>query len=136
MSDHVEAMLQTHPVAIGGIDRDMLVACLRACLDCAQTCTSCAYACLAEDMVAELRQCIRRNQDCADVCAATARVLTRRSGTNDALVRSLLAACQEACRSCAEECEQHAGMHEHCRICAEACRHCEQACAELLAELG
>ena len=34
----------------------------------------------------------------------------------------------------AEECEKHAGMHEHCRICAEACRRCEQACDQLLAE--
>lgn len=33
---------------------------------------------------------------------------------------------------CAEECEHHAGMPEHCRICAEACRRCENACAALL----
>ena len=36
------------------------------------------------------------------------------------------------CKSCGDECERHARMHEHCRVCAEACRHCEQACRELL----
>ena len=100
------------------------------------TCTSCADACLAEDMVAELTQCIRLNQDCADVCAASGRVLSRRTGSNAALDRALLEACQAACRACAEECEKHAEMHEHCTICAEACRRCEKACAELLATLG
>lgn len=44
-----------------------------------------------------------------------------------------LAACIEAC---ADECEQHADMHEHCRICAEACRACEKACNELVDALG
>jgi Domain of Unknown Function (DUF326) len=40
-----------------------------------------------------------------------------------------------ACRSCGDECERHAAMHEHCRVCAEACRRCEQACNELLAAM-
>jgi hypothetical protein len=33
------------------------------------------------------------------------------------------------------ECEQHAGMHEHGKVCAEACRRCETALNELLANL-
>jgi len=41
-------------------------------------------------------------------------------------------ACAAMCRSCAEECERHAGMHEHCRVCAEACRRGEHVCNELL----
>ena len=39
-------------------------------------------------------------------------------------------------KACGDECEQHAQMHEHCRVCAEACRRCERACADLLATLG
>jgi ferredoxin len=42
----------------------------------------------------------------------------------------------QACRSCADECESHAAMHDRCRICAEACRSCEAACTELLAAIG
>jgi hypothetical protein len=39
------------------------------------------------------------------------------------------------CKSCGDECERHAQMHEHCRVCEQACRRCEQACRELLAAL-
>jgi len=34
-----------------------------------------------------------------------------------------------------DECEQHAGHHEHCRVCAHACRRCELACRDLLAAM-
>ena len=87
-------------------------------------------------MVADLRQCIRLNLDCADVCAATGRMLSRQTGTNVETTRALLEACRAACKACAEECESHAQMHEHCKVCAEACRRCEQACADLLVTLG
>lgn len=128
---HARAMISTHPHARGQID-DALIRCIEECADCAQTCTTCADACLGEDMVAELVQCIRLNLDCADVCAATGAIATRRSGSNETVIRAMLAACATACRLCAEECEKHAGMHEHCRICAEECRSCEDSCRKAL----
>jgi hypothetical protein len=87
-------------------------------------------------MVAELTTCIRTDLDCADLCAATGRVVSRRTGTNADLTRATLTACAAACRVCAEECARHASMHEHCRICGESCRRCEEACQALLAALG
>ncbi len=39
------------------------------------------------------------------------------------------------CKSCGDECERHAQMHEHFRVCEQACRVCEQACREFLAAL-
>ena len=87
-------------------------------------------------MVADLRKCIRTNLDCADICATTARVLSRHTGYDANLTCAQLQACAQACKSCGDECEQHAGHHEHCRICADACRACEQACNELLAAIG
>jgi hypothetical protein len=99
-------------------------------------CTSCAHACLAEDHVQELTRCIRLNLDCADVCDATGRVLTRQTSFEPQLAQSMLDACVQACRACAEECERHADHHEHCRICAEACRRCEQACSDLRSSIG
>jgi hypothetical protein len=136
MTHHVSAMLDTYPKDVGNIDRQKLAECIQACFQCAQTCTACADACLAEDMVAKLRLCIRFNLDCAGICAATGRVLSRQTGTNVETTRALLEACRTACTTCADECESHAGMHEHCKVCAEACRRCERACAELLASLG
>jgi hypothetical protein len=133
---HVTSMLETYPKDLGDIDRQKLAACIAACFECAQTCTACADACLAEDTVAELTTCIRKNLDCADVCAATGRALSRQTGNNAEVGRALLEACRTACKACGDECAEHAGMHEHCKVCAEACRRCEQACADLLASLG
>ena len=128
---HTKEMIATHPDVRGNVNQALIEA-IEAAYDCAQTCTSCADACLAEDMVAELRQCIRLNLDCADVCGATATLGTRRTGSNEEVIRKMLDACVTACRLCGEECRRHAGMHEHCRVCAEACRRCETACQSAL----
>lgn len=128
---HTKEMIATHPDVRGNVNQALIEA-IEAAYDCAQTCTSCADACLAEDMVAELRQCIRLNLDCADVCGATATLGTRRTGSNEEVIRKMLDACITACRLCGEECRRHAGMHEHCRVCAEACRRCETACQSAL----
>jgi hypothetical protein len=133
---HVQSMLDAYPKDLGGIDKDKLAACIAACFECAQTCTACADACLGEDQVADLVTCIRTDLDCADICAATGNVLSRRTGGDAGTARALLEACRTACWSCADDCERHASMHEHCRLCAEACRRCEQACSDLLAALG
>ena len=89
---------------------------------------ACARTALAPS--AQLTQCIRLNLDCADVCAATGAVASRRTGANEEVIRQMLLACETACRLCAQECRKHAQMHEHCRVCAEACERCQQACAQ------
>lgn len=61
------------------VDEDVLLRCIEACIDCAQACTGCADACLAEDTVADLVKSIRLTADCADVCEASGRVLSRRT---------------------------------------------------------
>lgn len=128
-------MLDTYPADID-LDRDLLARVIESLVACAQACTACADACLSEEMVADLRKCIRSNLDCADSCTATARILSRHTGYDANITRAHLEACIAACRACGDECEQHAGMHEHCRICAEACREREAACRELLAAIG
>ena len=125
----VQEMISTHPQARGR-GNDAFIRCIEECYSCAQTCTSCADACLAEDMVKDLRQCIRMNLDCADICNATGRIVTRRTGSDEELTRRILHSCAAACGLCGDECARHAKQHEHCRICAEACRRCMQACEE------
>ena len=71
---------------------------------------------------------------CADLCDTTGRLISRQE--NPDLARAILQACILACRLCAEECERHASMHEHCRVCAESCRRCEQACRDALSSMG
>jgi hypothetical protein len=127
-------MLAEHPDVKGSVN-DALIAAIEQMYACAQTCTSCADACLAEPMVAELRQCIRLNLDCADVCAATGVLANRRTGSNEEVIRRMLEACVAACRICGEECRRHAASHEHCRICADACQACGRACQQALATM-
>jgi hypothetical protein len=127
-------MIESYPQPIT-IDHQKLADTIDALITCGEACNACADACLSEGMVAELTKCIRTNMDCADICTATARVLSRHTGYDANISRMLLEACAMACRSCGDECAMHASMHEHCRICAEACRACEAACRDLLAAM-
>ena len=124
-----QEMISTHP-QVRGQTNDALIRCVEECCSCAQTCTSCADACLAEDMVKSLTQCIRLNLDCADVCNTTGRLATRRTGSDEEMIRRMLDTCAAACQLCGDECDMHASKHEHCRICAAACRECIQACEQ------
>lgn len=131
-------MIRSYPADLGAVDSDALVRCIVECLSCAQACTACADACLSEsdNQLPMLRKCIRSDEDCADICNATARILSRHTGYDANITRSVLQACVTVCRSCDDECNSHASRHEHCRVCAEACRRCEQACQELINALS
>lgn len=132
---HVTEMLKTSP-GKPIFANDALIQCIEACFDCAQSCDACADACLGEQQIDMLRRCIRLNQDCADVCIATGRMLSRQQHADVSLVRAQLDACLLACQSCGDECAKHAQRHEHCRVCAEACRTCARACQIAIAALG
>lgn len=89
---------------------------------CAAACETCMDACLSEDDVKKMVQCIRLDRDCAIICKATATLLA----SNSPHAQHLIKECEEVCRLCAEECEKH--DMEHCKECAWACRECEEAC--------
>jgi uncharacterized membrane protein len=128
---YARQMLDAYPGTITG-DAGVLTAAIDALNDCAQACSADNAADLAEQNVTEMVRCIRLCQDCVDVCTATIGVISRPAERDADVVRPLLESCVAICRSCGDECERHAAMHEHCRVCAEACRRCEQACRELL----
>jgi hypothetical protein len=131
----VSEIIERHPRA-SSLDRDLMLRCIDDCFECAATCTGCADACLGEADVVELVRCVRLNLDCADVCDAAGRVVTRQTESDVGVVRAAIEACIVTCRECAEECERHAVHHDHCRVCAEVCRRCEQACSALLVSIG
>ncbi len=133
----VVEMLRTYPADLGTMDRDALARCIEECFSAAQACTACADACMSESdqHLPALRTCIGMCIDCADICDMTGRIMSRHTGHNADLARSILQACLTMCRMCAEECERHAVRHEHCQVCADACRRCEQACRQLLAAI-
>lgn len=132
---NARAMLDSSP-GTTPVDAGLVVRCIDACFECEQTCTACADACVGEKNQLEMVRCIRLDLACADVCAATGRILSRELSGDPGMGPTILEACVKACGICAEECERHAGDMEHCRVCAEACRRCEEACKELLEGLA
>src|SRR5262245_27795464 len=128
-------MLDTDPSA-ALLDKQVLARCIDTCLECVQACTTCADADLGEKMVADLVKCARLNLDCADMCGTTARVLSRQTGYDRDLTRSVVQAFAQACRVSGDECGRHAQMHEHCRVCAEVCHRCQHVCEEVLAVIA
>ena len=130
----VREIIERHPRPID-VDREVLVRCVEECFDCSATCTACADACLGEPDVADMVRAIRLSADCADVCDATGRAVTRQTEPDRRLMRAAIETCIISCRACAEECDRHAAHHDHCRVCTEVCRSCEQACSDLLALL-
>jgi len=129
--DFIPQILQTLP-GEHGQEQDEMSECLKACVDCAAVCSVCSAACLMEENLGALRQCILLDLNCAKICEATAGVLARRVG----LGREILLACAQACRLCADECDKHASMHAHCRVCADACRRAEKACSDFVVTFG
>jgi hypothetical protein len=106
-----------------------LDACAKACDDCQRACDSCATHCVRliaagkSDHVKSLQTC----QDCADTCAAAARIVSRQGPFVDVICK----ACAEACARCAKACEQFP-QDERMSQCAEECKKCEKACRDML----
>ena len=90
--------------------------------NCINHCNYCADACLGEENVKMMVDCIRIDRVCAEACAALNQILA--TGYKD--VQGLVDYCKKVCKACAEECEKH--DHQHCKDCAKACRECVEAC--------
>ncbi|RSV14881.1 four-helix bundle copper-binding protein [Sphingomonas sp. ABOLF] len=127
----IHKMIAAHPDVAGNLNEDLATA-VRHAMFCSVICTSCADACSGEEM--DMRQCIRTCMDCADICEATMKVATRRTGSNEAVLRAMLETCIRTCEICAEECAKH--DHDHCRLCADMCRECAEDCRKALQKIS
>ena len=126
----IAKMIAAHPDVAGNLNEPLATA-VRHAMFCSAICTSCADACLAEEM--DMAQCVRTCLDCADICEAVMKVATRRTGSNETVLREALQLCITACDVCAEECSRH--DNDHCRRCAEMCRECSADCRAALGTL-
>ena len=127
----IEKMISEHP-QVGSDYNEALGQAVKHAMYCAAICNSCADACSAEEM--DMRQCIRTCMDCSDVCEATGKLATRRTGSNEQVLREMLELCARVCDECAAECEKH--QHEHCRLCAQMCRECAEDCRKAALSIG
>lgn len=98
-------------------------------LECQKACNNCFDACLKEDDVKMMAECIRSDRECADMCSIVLDFAQRDSK----ILPELLQACIKSCEVCADECEKH--DHDHCQECAKACRACAKVCKEYLEEI-
>jgi ferredoxin len=73
---YAKQLLDTAPGTVT-VDASVMAAAIDALSDCAQACTADTSADLSEQNLAEMVKCIRLCLDCADVCTATARVISR-----------------------------------------------------------
>jgi hypothetical protein len=112
------------------VDLSDLAAALEAVMECEQASTSCAMAMIGKGE--DTAVATRRALDCADVCQATLRVLSRASSTDARLMRGLVQACIIACEGSHLECGRHAEHHEHCRLHSEAAERAATALQDLL----
>jgi hypothetical protein len=126
-------MLQAQPEAPKPEVLGPLAAFVDSALACAQACTSCASIGIAGPDAVDLADCIGVCLDCADLCAVTARILSRpladaRRGSLVALVQ----ACAGLCELSARQCFRHEVHHQASAQCMTACRACLEAAERLL----
>jgi hypothetical protein len=112
---------------------DILRACAKACSDCQRECAMCTAHCShmllegKKEHILTLMSC----QDCADICATAAQIVSR----GGPLVDNVCHSCADACAVCGKNCEKFPD-DKHMKQCAEECRKCEKACREMLKHTG
>jgi hypothetical protein len=94
-------------------------AAIEALEECVHACSDCASHDIREGNMVE---CALICLDCADICAATLKVMARHSAHHGDFAK--LAA--HICRECATQCSRH--DHEHCKRCAVACETAATEC--------
>jgi hypothetical protein len=88
---YASQLLHSYPRTFN-VDAEILASSIDALTDCAQACTADAGDDLSESNVAEMVKCISLCLDCADICAATARVTGRQTDYDANVTRPLLQA--------------------------------------------
>lgn len=133
MSGPAFAQQSTSGKPTSKMSHDYFEACARACSDCQRACDMCSTHCAGllsqgkKKHAVTLATC----QDCADICATAAQIVSR-GGPFAALVCK---SCADACDRCGEECEKFPD-DKHMKMCAEECRKCETACREMVKHVG
>ncbi|RKL66300.1 four-helix bundle copper-binding protein [Salipaludibacillus neizhouensis] len=95
--------------------------------ECMEACNHCYDACLKEDDIQMMSDCIRLDRECADICGYFEQAL----GRGTPFVSVLAGVCAQICEACGNECKKH--DHDHCQKCAKACFECAEECRKLAA---
>jgi len=99
--------------------------CIEACIECMNACNYSYVSSLKEYDLELLRDVIRMDRECADICGFAVQAMTRQSP----FVAEICRLCAEICEKCAEVCSSN--LHSHCQNCIETCRKCAEACRQI-----
>jgi hypothetical protein len=107
--------------------------CAKACAECMRECESCAHHCasLVASGHKEHMRTLGTCADCAEFCAAAAKIVSHRGP----LVALICESCAKACDTCGEACRKSPD-DQHMQACARACQMCAQACRDMLKHIG
>lgn len=107
---------------------DQMQKCIDNCTKCAAICEHMTQHCLKKGGPHAEASHIKLLQDCADICATSARFMERDSEYH----HSTCEICAEVCQACAQDCERIAD-DEMMNKCVEICQECAQSCQEMAA---
>lgn len=87
---------------------------------------------LDESMDREMRECLKRCEECARVCWETIAYCAQQGGRHvEAAHLETLLDCAQICDTSASLLARGSGLHaSHCGVCAEACKRCEESCEQ------
>ncbi|WLV25224.1 four-helix bundle copper-binding protein [Aciduricibacillus chroicocephali] len=109
------------------MEREHQESLIRTLQNCVKTCNICFEACLNEEHVEMMADCIRLDRECAEVCSLLGQFVSRGSQ----FTTELAGLCAKVCEACGNECKKH--NHEHCQRCAQICFACAEECHRIAA---
>lgn len=101
--------------------------CIDICTECLQSCEQLIWHCLERGGEHASVAHIRLLQDCANLCALSAKFMLRQSP----LHTRICSVCAEACLQSAVSCEKIGREDAEMKSCAEVCRQCADSCNEM-----
>jgi hypothetical protein len=116
---------QTFKIFFKGMTDEMQM-CIQNCLQCSQVCEQMIQHCLKQGGKHSEASHILLLQDCADICAVSAKFMIRESNLHP----RMCGVCAEACRTCAQDCERMPD-DEMMKMCADVCRRCAETCQKM-----
>ena len=111
----------------------MLEECMKTCSDCMNVCNTTAHHCFEQVKAGKQDHAptLHLTVDCQEFCAASAKLIGRRSP----LMGSMCEACAQACEECAAACEK-LSSDSQMAACAQECRDCAKSCREMVKHAG
>ena len=100
--------------------------CIENCVVAAEMCERLLQHCLAKGGIHAEQRHVRILQDCAEICAMSARFMIRDSNLHHLTCQL----CAEACLTCAQDCDRFSD-DEMMRACVEVCRRCADSCEKM-----